>query len=244
MFGEKMEVRKFVSPDNSEVRTTMIDGGPWFSAGDLCVALGISDMRQAVERLDDDERGVFTVPTPGGDQSIRAVSESGMYSLVLTSRKPEAKIFKKWVTAEVLPAIRKTGAYHHIPRTYAEALQLCADQARTIEANAMQIEAAKPAVEFVAKFVDNTTTQPLRAVAKVLKVNERAFVAKLIEEGILYRLAGKLTPAAQHMDAGRFEVKEVVAKNDYATTQMRFTTKGVEWIASKVQGWDLGKPGR
>lgn len=100
-----MEVRKFVSPDNSEVRTAMIDGGPWFSAGDLCVALGISDMRQAVERLDDDERGVFTVPTPGGDQSIRAVSESGMYSLVLTSRKPEAKIFKKWVTAEVLPAM-------------------------------------------------------------------------------------------------------------------------------------------
>lgn len=105
LFGEKMEVRKFVSPDNSEVRTAMIDGGPWFSAGDLCVALGISDMRQAVERLDDDERGVFTVPTPGGDQSIRAVSESGMYSLVLTSRKPEAKIFKKWVTAEVLPAM-------------------------------------------------------------------------------------------------------------------------------------------
>jgi phage antirepressor YoqD-like protein len=66
-------------------------------------------------------------------------------------------------------------------------------------------------------------------------------VAKLIEEGILYRLAGKLTPATQHMDAGRFEVKEIVAKNDHATTQMRFTTKGVEWIAGKVQDWNLGK---
>ena len=118
-----------------------------------------------------------------------------------------------------------------LPRTLSEALRFAADLQD-------KIEASRPAVEFVAKFVEASATQPLRAVAKVLKVNERDFVAKLIEEGILYRLAGKLTPASQRMDAGRFEVKEIVTKDGFATVHMRFTTLGVEWIARKVVEWN------
>ena len=84
---------------------------PWFVATDVCEALTISNVSDAVGRLDDDERGVGTVDTPGGAQEQTIINESGLYSLILTSRKPAAKAFKKWVTSEVLPSIRKTGSY-------------------------------------------------------------------------------------------------------------------------------------
>lgn len=92
----------------SSVRVVDRDGEIWFVAGDVCTALQISNPTQAVARLDDDERAMFNIGRQG-DANI--VSESGLYSLVLSSRKPEAKKFKRWVTHEVLPAIRKTGQY-------------------------------------------------------------------------------------------------------------------------------------
>ena len=97
--------------DHLPVRTVNRDGEIWFIAADVCAALEIVSSRQAVGRLDDDEKGVCTVSTPGGRQEIMIVSESGLYSLILTSRKEEAKRFKRWITHEVLPAIRKTGGY-------------------------------------------------------------------------------------------------------------------------------------
>ena len=86
-------------------------GIPWFVAADVCAALGVGNSRQAFTRLDDDERGVISSDTLGGKQSMAAVNEPGLYSLILSSRKPEAKRFKRWVTHEVLPAIRRTGRY-------------------------------------------------------------------------------------------------------------------------------------
>lgn len=97
--------------DNTDVRVVMSGDTPWFVAADICRALGIENNRNAISRLDDDERGVRTVDTPSGQQEMGVINESGMYSLILTSRKPEAKKFKRWVTGEVLPTIRKTGAY-------------------------------------------------------------------------------------------------------------------------------------
>lgn len=94
-----------------ELRVVMRDGEPWFVAADVCAALTIGNNRDALVRLDEDEKGVGSIDTPGGAQQMTIVSESGLYSLVLGSRKPEAKRFKKWVTAEVLPSIRKTGRY-------------------------------------------------------------------------------------------------------------------------------------
>jgi prophage antirepressor-like protein len=93
------------------VRVVMIDEAPWFVAADVCDALGLDNNRQAVTRLDDDEKGVISNDTPSGTQEMTIINESGLYSLILGSRKPEAKKFKKWVTSEVLPAIRKTGRY-------------------------------------------------------------------------------------------------------------------------------------
>lgn len=90
----------------------MIGGEPLFVAKDLCEVLGLSKYRDAVARLDDDERGMPVVmDTPGGPQELTTVNESGLYALIFQSRKPEAKLFKKWVTSEVLPSIRKYGYY-------------------------------------------------------------------------------------------------------------------------------------
>ncbi len=93
------------------VRVVMIDDAPWFVAADVCKVLSIANNRDAIARLDDDERGVGIIDTPSGQQEMGIINESGLYSLILTSRKPEAKAFKKWVTSEVLPALRQHGQY-------------------------------------------------------------------------------------------------------------------------------------
>lgn len=97
--------------ETREVRTMLIDDQPWFVAADVCQALAIRNSRDAFARLDEDEKGVANADTLGGTQNVSILNESGLYSLILTSRKAEAKRFKKWVTAEVLPAIRKHGRY-------------------------------------------------------------------------------------------------------------------------------------
>lgn len=101
-------VFNFVS---NTLRVVMRDGEPWFVAADVCAALGISRTDDGVGRLDDDEKDADSIRTPGGDQEMTVINESGLYALVLRSRKPEARKFAKWVTSEVLPAIRKTGSY-------------------------------------------------------------------------------------------------------------------------------------
>ena len=98
------------------VRTVDRDGQPWFVAADVCAVLGIKNHRESIRHLDDDEKGVISNDTLGGAQQTSVVNESGLYALVLRSRKPEARKFAKWVTSEVLPAIRKTGRYE-IPGT-------------------------------------------------------------------------------------------------------------------------------
>lgn len=94
-----------------EVRTVVRDGEPWFVAKDVCDILELENSRQVVQTLDEDEKGVCSIYTLGGSQQMSVVSESGLYTLVFKSRKSEAKAFRKWVTSEVLPAIRKTGQY-------------------------------------------------------------------------------------------------------------------------------------
>lgn len=96
---------------NNEVRTIEMNGEPWFVLKDVCQVLGISNERNVSARLDEDEKGVHQVDTPGGVQNVTVINESGLYNVILRSDKPEAKPFRKWVTSEVLPTIRKTGGY-------------------------------------------------------------------------------------------------------------------------------------
>lgn len=109
------------------IRIIMRGDEPWFVAADVCAALTIGNNRMALERLDDDEKGVSSMDTPGGNQALSIINESGLYALILTSRKPEAKKFKKWVTSEVLPALRRTGRYE-IPRSVPVVALITPDQ--------------------------------------------------------------------------------------------------------------------
>lgn len=99
------------NPNNAPIRVQMIDNYPWFCGKDVCEILSISNHNDALSRLDDDERRGSVLPTPSGSQSMILVNESGLYHLIFQSRKPEAKKFRKWVTNEVLPSIRRTGSY-------------------------------------------------------------------------------------------------------------------------------------
>ena len=104
-------LKVFENPDLGKVRVVERSGEPWFVAADVCRALGLDSTGKALTRLDDDEKGVNSIHTLGGSQMMTIINESGLYALVLGSRKPEAKAFKRWVTHEVLPAIRRTGRY-------------------------------------------------------------------------------------------------------------------------------------
>ena len=101
---------------NQNIRVQMKDGEPWFVAKDVCDALTLENSRKATASLDDDEKGVSPIVTPSGTQQMTIVSESGLYNLIFQSRKAEAKAFRKWVTSEVLPSLRKTGRYELKPQ--------------------------------------------------------------------------------------------------------------------------------
>ena len=138
------------------VRVVMRDGEPWFIAADVCRALDIVNSRDALSRLDDDEKGVGSIDTLGGTQQMTVINEPGLYSLVLGSRKPEAKPFKRWVTHEVLPSIARHGAYIDPDNRMGETLGGATAGALGIERD------------------DDAVTDSLRALtAAVLKLGER-----------------------------------------------------------------------
>ena len=105
------EMQIYENSQFGSIRVIDQGGEPWFVAADVCRALEIQNHRDVFSRLDDDEKGVALIDTLGGQQKMSTVNEPGLYSLVLGSRKPEAKAFKRWITHEVVPAIRKHGAY-------------------------------------------------------------------------------------------------------------------------------------
>ena len=105
------EVSVFENSEFGSIRVADKNGEPWFVAKDVCEILGVANSRDAVGNLEEDEKGVVITDTLGGKQEVSIISESGLYSLIFRSRKPEAKAFSKWVRSEVLPSIRKTGSY-------------------------------------------------------------------------------------------------------------------------------------
>lgn len=106
------DLQIFENPEFGQVRTVEIDGTPWLVGKDVAVALGYKEPTKAVrDKVDPEDRGMSKMDTPSGEQEMLIINESGLYSLILSSKMPKAKAFKRWVTSEVLPAIRKTGAY-------------------------------------------------------------------------------------------------------------------------------------
>lgn len=112
------DLKVFENEEFGSVRTLSMDGDPWFVGKDVATALGYAKPTDAVRKhVDSEDRGVSKTETPSGEQEVVIINESGLYSLILSSKLPNAKRFKRWVTSEVLPAIRKTGTYSSKPET-------------------------------------------------------------------------------------------------------------------------------
>lgn len=134
--------------DGIQVRLIMdLWGNPWWVAADVCAVLGIRDVSDAVSRVDEADRGLTSIRSGGQNRQMLTVNESGLYDLVLDSRKPEARRFRRWIISEVLPSLRRTGSYSMVPKSFAEALELAAQQQRKIEAAQEKIAELEPAAE-------------------------------------------------------------------------------------------------
>ena len=228
------------------VRTIEQNGEPWFIARDVCECLSIGKYRDAVSRLEEDERGSVEVDTPGGKQGMTAINEYGLYNLILSSRKPEAKEFKRWITHEVIPAIRKTGGYiggvENLSDDEIMAKALLIGK-RTIEQQQLRIQnleiknsklsvsntIMRPKADYFDELVDRNLLTNIRETAKQLRVGQKVFVNFLLDKKYLYRdLKGKLMPYAGKGD-GLFEVKECFNdKTRWSGVQVLVTPKGRE----------------
>ena len=208
----------FENPEFGAVRSILIDGEPWFVAADVCKALELEKTNRALSRLDDDEKGAHSVSTPGGRQRMSIISESGLYSLILGSRKPEARAFKRWITHEVIPSIRKHGAYmtdslldalEAHPEGVPEYLnRLRSENARNRELN-RRLRLALPKAEYYDAFVDPADCTNIRTTAKELGVPEKQFTRYLEEKKYLFRDKNrKLFPRAVKKSAGLFLVRD------------------------------------
>lgn len=199
----------FNSEEFGEIRTVAVDGEPWFVASDICKALEIANTTQAVQRLDDDEKSMLNIGLSGG--ATNCVNEYGLYTLVLASRKDGAKTFKRWITHEVIPSIRRNGGY------IANQENLTPEQ---IVANALivaqniitqkdkQIEEMKPKAEFFDAVADSKTAIPMNEVAKVLNIpgyGRNNLFEFLRNESILDR---NNIPYQRYVDNGWFRVVE------------------------------------
>ena len=211
------------------VRVVMVDGEPWFVARDVCECLEIENPTVAVQRFDEDEPAKCNLGRQG---ETNIDSEAGLYSLIMTSRKPEAKRFKRWVTHEVLPAIRQTGQYiagYKIPQTYPEALRLAADLAE-------QNQKLLPKAEQFDKFISGENYQTMNLVAKSLGTGRNRLFKFLRDHKVL--LANNV-PYQRYIDAGYFVVKEKpIQMGDQVINKVQtyVTAKGVDWIAKLLEG--------
>lgn len=215
-----------------KVRTLNLNGEPWFVAVDVCSVLDLSNPTIAVSRLDEDERAKFNLGRQG-DATI--VNEPGLYTLVLGSRKPEAKAFKRWITHEVIPAIRKHGVY-----ITDEKLKLFAEHPELLDALMKSLYAAHaenlrhraerqtllPKADYYDAFMDADGCTNLRTTAKELNVPERWFARFLQQTGFLYRSpAGNLMPYAIPRNRGLFRVRDYV-RNGHSGAYTLITPMG------------------
>lgn len=195
-------------------------------------------VKQSIERLV--TRGVISQPPMGdgakaGNGVVEQVFHIGKRDsyVIVAQLSPEftARLVDRWQELEAATSQKMTLPDFTNP---AAAARAWADEVEAKQALEVQLAAAAPALEFVDRFVDSTGTMGFRQVCKVLRANENAFREFLLDKKIAYRLGGELTPHAEHLNAGRFSVKAGVARhNDHAFNSMRFTTKGVQWVAAE-----------
>lgn len=193
-----------------QVRIVPVDGELMFVAKDVCDCLEITKYRDAISRLDSDERGSVKLDTPGGKQDIAAINEYGLYNLVLSSRKPEAKEFKRWITHDVIPAIRKTGSYSMvIPQTLPEALRAYANEVESHNATKaivaqqeQQIAEFKPVKDYVDKILSSKSYLTITQIAADYGMSAQELNKILHEAGLQRKVGDQWILYKQHMSKG------------------------------------------
>lgn len=241
-----------------QLTVIMRDGEPWFVGRDLCALLGIANSRDALSRLDPDQKGVGTTDTLGGQQSVTLVNESGMYALIFTSRRREAADFRRWVTGEVLPSIRKTGSYG-VQRelTRKELLQLAMESEeareaaeqkaavalaeaekldRQLTATIGELGAALPKIEGYDAFLSTVGAFPLAVAASMLGTGRQKLIQQLAAWRVLMLRPGSgdhLRPYAEHIHEGRFTVKATDVAITHRDGSSEVITRGTTLVTPK-----------
>lgn len=234
------KVTIFKYEENKLVRTMNIGGEPWFVLKDVCDVLGLSTPARVAERLDSDEVSqAHLIDSMGRSQEMTIISESGLYNVILRSDKPEAKPFRKWVTAVVLPSIRKNGGYivgqkelspqELMAKALLVAQKTLTDRDARIKELTAQNQIMQPKAEYFDELVARNLLTNFRETAKELGIKEKDFIGWLLDHKYVYRdQKNKLMPYAAKNN-GLFEVKEGKGRhNDWAGTQTLITPKGRE----------------
>ncbi len=243
------DIQIFKNEQFGEVRTIAKDGEPWFVAADVCKVLDLSNPTIAASRLDEDERAKFNLGRQG---ETTIVSEAGLYTLVLGSRKPEAKAFKRWITHEVIPTIRRHGAYATEttiesiiadPESGIKLLQaLKAEQERRKEAEAIA-EAQRPKALFADAVAASDNSILVRELAKILRQNgvetgQNRLFRWMRDNGYIMRYTN--VPTQYSMERGLMEVKERAINNPDGsvriTQTIKVTGKGIVYFVNKFIG--------
>ena len=234
------KVTIFKYEENKLVRTMNVSGEPWFVLKDVCDVLGLSTPARVAERLDSDEVSqAHLIDSMGRSQEMTIISESGLYNVILRSDKPEAKPFRKWVTAVVLPSIRKNGGYiagqeelspqELMAKALLVAQKTLTDRDARIKEPTAQNQIMQPKAEYFDELVARNLLTNFRETAKELGIKEKDFIGWLLDHKYVYRdQKNKLMPYAAKNN-GLFEVKEGKGRhNDWAGTQTLITPKGRE----------------
>ena len=238
-----------------DLRVIMVDSEPWFVGKDVAEKLGYKEPRSAVsKKVDPEDRGVSKMATPSGVQEMTIINESGLYSLILSSKLPEAKQFKRWVTSEVLPSIRKDGGYIATnsdmsdEEIMAKALMVAQ---KTIERKNLElqehkriIEEQKPKVVFADSVSNSNDLILVRDLAKIISQNgvaigEKKLYAWLRDNGYLIKQKGSSynSPKQQYITSGLFKVVERVITNPFGDNKISLTTK----VTPKGQQYFINK---
>ena len=226
--------------EGKDIRTIIINNDIWFMASDVTKILEYSNGRDAISRyVNSKDVEKLDTLTKGGNQKITYINESGIYSLVLDSSMPRAKVFRNWITSEVLPSIRKTGSYSikqsefKIPQTYAEALRLAADQAERIEEQAKKIEQDKPKVEFADKVLDSKNSISIGEFSKLIGWGQNKLFVWLRDNK--YLMANNI-PYQKYIESGYFKVIEyLIDKKKESKIKTLITGKGQIYFTDKLK---------
>ena len=238
------ELKVFENPAFGRMRTIEVDGEPWFVGTDVAEALGYSDTDKAIRNhVDAEDKLTRQFGGSGQNRNMTIINESGLYSLILSSKLPTAKDFKRWVTKEVIPSIRKTGGYQmpstpeqRIAAALIDAQRILAEyeeknQALAMENSALAVDKAimQPKADYFDELVERNLLTNFRETANQLHVGQNELISFLLSHKYLYRdKKGKLMPYAGKND-GLFEVKECInEKTGWSGTQTLVTPKGRE----------------